>query len=51
MGTVYEAGMPNYAASMKDPHFASLHEQPEFKELMTGMKTGWEAFRAEFGES
>jgi TolB-like protein/tetratricopeptide (TPR) repeat protein/predicted Ser/Thr protein kinase len=45
-----ETGMPNYPAFMKDPHFAPLHERPDFKELMTKLKATWESFRAEFGE-
>jgi serine/threonine-protein kinase len=47
--TAAEAGMPNYPAFVNDPHFASLHDQPDFKELMSGLKTGWETLRAEFG--
>lgn len=44
-------GMPNYPAFLKDPHFSALQERPDFKKLMAGLKTGWESFRAEFGES
>jgi len=45
-----EAGLPNYPAFMKDPHFAPLGERPDFKKLMSKLKTTWESFRAEFGE-
>ena len=41
--------MPNYPAFIKDPHFAPLRERPDFKKLMTKLKTTWESFRAEFG--
>ena len=43
-------GMPNYPAFSVDPHFDSIREQPDFKALMTRLKPGWEALRAEFGE-
>ena len=45
-----EAGLPNYPAFMKDPHFAPLGGRPDYEKLMSILKTTWESFRAEFGE-
>ena len=51
LGQAADAGLPNYPAFMNDPHFVSLHEQPDFKELMSNLRTGWEAFQSEFGHN
>lgn len=43
-------GMPNYPAFSVDPHFDSLRERPDFKELMRQLESTWQALRQEFGE-
>ena len=44
-----DAGMPNYPAFIVDPHFELLREEAAFQSLMTRVKAGYEALRAEFG--
>jgi tetratricopeptide (TPR) repeat protein len=43
-----ETGFPNHELFDADPHLRSLHGQPEFDNLMTGLKAGTEDYRSEF---
>lgn len=43
-------GMPNYPAFSVDPHFDSLRERPEFKELMRQLQSTWQMLQQEFGQ-
>ncbi len=42
-------GMPNYPAFSVDPHFDSIREEADFKEMMRRLESSWEALRQEFG--
>jgi len=42
-------GLPNYPLFRDDPHFATLHNHPEFLRLLAGLKREWEFYKREFG--
>ena len=44
-----QTGLPNYPAFRNDPHFAPLHDAPEWKTLMADLEREHAAFRGEFG--
>jgi len=44
-----DAGLPNFTAFSRDPHFDSIRDEPDFESLMAGLKTGWQSFKDEFG--
>ena len=46
-----ETGFPNHGLFDADPHLRSLHGQPAFDNLMTGLKAETEDYRSEFFES
>jgi serine/threonine protein kinase/tetratricopeptide (TPR) repeat protein len=43
-----EGGLPNHRAFQRDPHLRTLHNHPEFIELMRNLRRDYEAFRQDF---
>ncbi|MGH9737700.1 MAG: protein kinase domain-containing protein [Candidatus Acidiferrales bacterium] len=43
-----EGGLPNHRAFEKDPHLRTLHNRPEFIELIGNLRRDYEAFRRDF---
>ena len=41
-------GLPNYPLFRDDPHFASLHNHPQFLRLLADLKREWESYKREF---
>jgi tetratricopeptide (TPR) repeat protein len=44
-------GLPNYPAFLHDRHFEGLQDAEDFRNLLGELRSRWEAFKAEFGET
>ncbi len=44
-----QTGMPNFPAFSIDPHFDSIREEADFKEMMGQLESSWQMLRQEFG--
>jgi len=44
-------GLPLYPGYRDDPHFISLHNNPQFLSLMANLRKEWLSYRREFGNS
>ena len=51
LNAAVKTGFPNYAAFLKDPHFASLQKVDEFRQLLRKLRPTFEAYQEEFGDS
>lgn len=46
-----DVGLPNYPVFRDDPHFVSLHQNPQFLRLMVDLKKEWLGYTKEFSAS
>ena len=45
------SGLPNYPLFRDDPHFQLLQDHPQFRRLLSNLKTGWQRYKCEFGRA